>query len=209
MDVEGQHPNIAEISVLLCDEQEVMEARIYHLKVSDKGSVRRDARHCHGIAVDELARLAKYTQEQALKEIRSWLEGQKTFVTVLSADENENSDVSRLVTNWMVRYVAVPLPRWTERVTTKAYLEVQSCKPIVMKVLTAECPYQKLHKASLLKDKTQKAVKDGPHCSLVDSKHLHRHIEINHLWPMIKKLSTHSKIPHQLEFASEGMVERY
>jgi hypothetical protein len=207
MDVEGQSPKLAEISVVLCNETELIEARIFHLKVSDEESVRKGARFCHGIAVKELAKLAKYTEEEALREIRSWLEGQKTFVTVLSADESENSDVSRLVRNWMVRYVPVSLPRWTERESTKAYLETQRCKPAVVKVLTAECPYERLHKKSLLSKKIQKAVVDGPHCSLIDCQHLHRHIQVNHLWPMIIRLSTHSKIPHQLEEASEVIVE--
>jgi hypothetical protein len=150
MDVEGQSPHLAEISVLLCNEKELIEARIYHIKVSDEGKLRQGARYCHGIVAKELSRIAKHSQEEALKEIRTWLEDQRTFVTVLSADENENSDVSQLVRNWMVKYVPVPLPRWTERVLTKAYLETQGSKSAVVKVLGAECPYRTLHNANLL-----------------------------------------------------------
>jgi hypothetical protein len=209
IDVEGQSPRLVEISVLLCSESELIEARIFHLKVSDEESMCEGARYSHGMAVSELAKLAKYTEKEALEEIRSWLESQKTFVTVLSADESENSDVSRLVRGWMVRYVAVSLPRWTERVLTKAYQEIQAYKPAVVRVLSAECPYKQLHRANLLSKKVRTAVTDGPHCSLLDCRHLYRHIELNHLWPMIKRLSTHSKMPHYLETECEEHVEQY
>jgi hypothetical protein len=204
MDVEGQSPHLAEISVLLCDENELIEARIYHIKVSDEKRLRQGARYCHGIVANELSRIAKYNQAEALLEVRTWLESQRTFVTVLSADENENSDVFQLVKNWMVKYVPVPLPKWTERVLTKAYLETQGAKPRVVKLLEAECPYRILHSAHLLRDRNAVQVKDGPHCSLIDCQHLYRHIEINFLWPMIKRLSVHAKLTHPVECDREG-----
>jgi hypothetical protein len=196
IDVEGKSPDLAEIAVILCTENEMLEARVYPLKVRNVESLRQGTRYCHGIDQKVLMAIAKYDEVSALKEIRQWLENQRVHVTVLSADENSNSDISRLVNGWKVKYVPVPLPRWSERVATKAYIETQVGKGTTVEVLKAVCPYEKLHKRSLLTKPQRIQVSDGPHCAISDCRHLYRHIELNFLWPMIRSLSVHAVMPH-------------
>jgi hypothetical protein len=203
IDLEGTAPNIVEIAVILCDMEEIIEARWYLIRVRDRKSVMQGAKYCHGISYDVCQKYGKYELREAVEEIREWLEGQ--CVVVLSADENRSSDVSQFVDGWRVRYVNVCLPRWKDRLNTPAYMEVQVDKRKGVKVVEAECPYRLIHDEKLLINQKKLQLLHGAHCSLADSKHLYRHIQLNHLWPMIIELAKYVSSPHKFEENESSM----
>jgi hypothetical protein len=164
IDLEGTAPNIVEIAVILCDMDEIIEARWYLIRVRDRKAVMQGAKYCHGISFDVCQRYGRYELKEAVEEIRGWLEGQ--CVVVLSADENRSSDVSQFVDGWRLRYVNVCLPRWKDRLSTPAYVEVQVDKRKGVKVVDAECPYELIHDEKLLINQKKIQLLHGPHCSL-------------------------------------------
>jgi hypothetical protein len=119
-------------------------------------------------------------------------------VVVLSADEQKESDVSRLVVGWKVKYINVCLPRWKDRINSPAYLETQVNKEAGVQVGKVSCPYKRLHRKELLADRSRIQLRDGGHCALSDVNHLHRHIQLNNMWSMVEGLAEHAVFPHSL-----------
>jgi hypothetical protein len=115
MDLEGVAPNLAEIAVIVCDAEVIEYVHLYHLKVKSKDVLKDGSRHCHGIEFNELTKIATHTEQEAAEEIRVWLESLGSNVCVVSADEQENSDVSKFVAGWNLAYVNFALPRWQEK----------------------------------------------------------------------------------------------
>jgi hypothetical protein len=101
LDLEGVAPNLAEIAVIVCDAEMIVSVRLYHLKVKSRDVLKDGSKHCHGIEFNELTRRATHTEQEAAEEIRVWLESLGRKVCVVSADEQENSDVSKFVTGWI------------------------------------------------------------------------------------------------------------
>jgi hypothetical protein len=101
-------------------------------------------RYCHGMDYEVLMSIATHNQEAAVKEVRERVEGySKTIgevITVLSADESQESDVSQMVDGWRVKYFNVKLPRWKDRENSQAYLETQITKEARVRVKEVECP---------------------------------------------------------------------
>jgi hypothetical protein len=113
-----------------------------------------------------LREIATHSQEAAVAEIKSWIEGfgnaRGEAIVVLSADEVKDSDVSKLVNGWGVRYLNIKMPRWKDRINSQSYLETQVAKEACVRVESVECPYRKLHRKELLVLKNKPQVKDGP-----------------------------------------------
>ena len=118
-------------------------------------------------------------------------------VTVLSADESGNSDVSKFVNGWRLKYLNVPLPRWEYRMETQAYKETQLNKPHEYFVGNVICPYKMLHKNENLKPNVKKSLEAGSHCALIDTHQLFLHLKYGNLWSMIKRLVDSAQIPHK------------
>jgi hypothetical protein len=196
LDLEGVAPDLAEIAVIVCDGDMIVSVRLYHLKVKSKEVLRNGSKFCHGIEYNELMKRATHTEREAAEEIRAWLESLGR-VCVVSADEQENSDVSKFVLGWNVAYVNFPLPRWAERVTTRAHILAQANKSKEVTVHGVSCPYQLLHQDKLLRKDKGLSLSNGAHCSLADSYELYLHIKLNHLWNVLKRLADVSPRPHQ------------
>jgi hypothetical protein len=128
IDIEGTDPFMTEIGVFIVNKEEILEARIFHLRVKSKRDMIQGSKFCHGMEYDVLMSIAKHDQQTAIKEIRDWLESQESGIMVLSADESSDSDVSKMIHGWRVKYWNVCMPKWKERVHTRAYLETQVAK---------------------------------------------------------------------------------
>jgi hypothetical protein len=200
IDVEGTAPYLTEIAVMLANEDEILSVRLYHLKVERKTDMIQGTKYCHGMDYEVLKEIATHSQVTAVEEIKSWVEGfgraRGETMIVLSADEVKDSDVSKLVHGWNVRYLNIKLPRWKDRVNSQSYLETQVAKEASVRVEAVECPYRKLHRKELLVLKNKPQVKDGPHCALADIKHLYRHMQINQLWYLVEEVVRNTKVPH-------------
>jgi hypothetical protein len=96
IDVEGVDPNLVEIAVMLCTREELRGVRLYHLKTADIKALNQGSKYCHGIDAKVLKEIATHHQDEALEEIKGWLESQVSVVVVLSADEQRESDVSEV-----------------------------------------------------------------------------------------------------------------
>ena len=198
IDLEGTTPNIAEVAVLLCNADEIIEARVFHIKVPFKSALHDGTKYCHGIHFDTLKSIAKWTEDEARAEVKTWLESQMSIVTVVSADEGAKSDVSQFVEGMRVIYVNFPLPRWEERLTNRAHILAQSNRPEVIKVKEATCPYAQLHRKELLgKKKKRLSLTNGPHCGLSDILELFLHLKYNFLWSVVARLAATSPVPHR------------
>ena len=123
-------------------------------------------------------------------------------ILVLSADEAKDSDVSKLIHGWKVKYQNVCLPKWKDRIHSQAYLETQVTKGPEIRIKSAVCPYRKLHRKELLKNTTDLPVQDGPHCSLSDVNNLYRHLQINNMWNLLSELRRYAGCPHKSEAKS-------
>jgi hypothetical protein len=190
MDLEGVALNLVEIAVIVCDAEVIKYVRLYHLKVKSRDVLKDGSRHCHGIEFNELTKLATHTEQEAADEIRVWMEALGSNVCVVSADEQENSDVSKFVDGWNVAYVNFPLPRWQERISTRAHILAQANKSQTISVHGVTCPYRTLHQDKLLKKEHGLSLSSGAHCGLADSYELHLHIKFNHLWNVLKRLAS-------------------
>jgi hypothetical protein len=198
IDVEGVDPNLVEIAVMLCTREELRGVRLYHLKTADLKALNQGSKYCHGIDAKVLKEIATHHQDEALEEIKGWLESQVSIVVVLSADEQRESDVSKLVMGWKVKYVNVCLPRWKDRINSPAYRETQVNKENGVQVGKVSCPYKRLHRKELLVDRSRIQLRDGGHCALGDVIHLHRHLQLNNMWSMVERLAEHAVFPHSL-----------
>jgi hypothetical protein len=200
IDVEGTAPHLTEIAVMLVNEDEILSVRLYHLRVERKSDMIQGVKYCHGMDYEVLKKIATHSQEAAVEEIKDWIEGfgkaRGEAIVVLSADEAKDSDVSRLVNGWSVRYLNVKMPRWKDRVNSQAYLETQVAKEAGVRIESIECPYKKLHRKEFLVIKNKPQVKDGAHCALADIKHLYRHLQINQMWYLVDEVIKDMKVPH-------------
>jgi hypothetical protein len=200
IDVEGTAPYLTEIAVMLVNEDEILSVKLYHLRVERKSDMIQGTKYCHGMDHEVLKKIATHSQEAAVAEIKSWIEGfgnaRGEAIVVLSADEAKDSDVSKLVNGWGVRYLNIKMPRWKDRINSQSYLETQVAKEACVRVESVECPYRKLHRKELLVLKNKPQVKDGPHCALADIKHLYRHLQINQMWYLVDEIIKYVKVPH-------------
>jgi hypothetical protein len=196
IDIEGNHPEPAEIAVILCDEDSLLDVKIFHIRVRNRALFSQGSKHCHGMDFNQLNKIAKFELQEATSIIRNWLESLNN-VTVLSADESENSDVSEFVNGWKLKYLNVPLPRWEYRIETQAYKETQLNKPHEYSVGNVMCPYKMLHKNANLKPTVKNSLKSGSHCALIDVHQLFLHLKYDNLWSMIKRLTDSAQIPHK------------
>ena len=144
---------------------------------------------------DVLNKLATLDLSEATSQIKNWLESLNNPV-VLSPDENSNSDVSKFINGWNVKYVNVPLASWKYRIETKAHKESQVNKPVEYWVDKVMCPYGMLHKQENLCSTDKLSLQSGGHCALIDVHELFLHINYDNLWPLIKRLAVSVSKPH-------------
>ena len=196
IDIEGNHPEPAEIAVILCDEDSLLDVKIFHIRVRNRALFSQGSRHCHGMNFNQLNKIAKFELQEATSQIRNWLEGLNN-VTVLSADENQKSDVSKFVDGWKLKYINVPLPRWEYRMETRAYKDTQLNKPHEYWVGDVMCPYKMLHRDENLKPNEKDSLRAGSHCALIDGHQLFLHLKYDNLWSLVKRLADSAQIPHK------------
>jgi hypothetical protein len=195
MDIEGKLPEAAEIAVLLCDEDKLLDVRIFHIRVKNRSLFNQGSKYCHAMDFNVLNKIAKFDIAEATSQIRNWLENLNNVV-VLSPDENSKSDVSEFINGWRVKYVNVPLARWEHRVETKAHKNSQIDKPVEYWVKEAMCPYRMLHKKENLYSMEDKRLQSGGHCSLIDAHELFLHLKYDNLWSLIRRLAETAPKPH-------------
>ena len=113
---------------------------------------------------------------------------------IVSADENEESDVKEFSKDWNFPYVNVPLPKWNVRADHPIHVKVVKAKKENTLICDGvQCDFKVLHSIKV-DDKT--AERGGAHCALSDTVELLHFIHDRNLHSLISRASRDSWHSH-------------
>ena len=192
MDIEGPESSPVELSILVYRGGEVIAAHHDYALPLDRAAHDRSAVFCHCIKLSALESLTTQSSSDLLARAAIFA---TSFLpaTILSNDENPNSDIARLARRWLpdVPYSNVFTGPWARRMSCSAHRLAYVFKESGSAICGVHCPVSQLHGLHYRRRSRKSGPNDtdtarnayGRHCSLADALEITYWLRLNFYSP--------------------------
>jgi len=170
-DVEGQLPDIIEITILVCIDHRLVDIFHEYGIPSDRQKHLASASYCHCIPYTSLCQITHNSSEILLSRARDFVSLYQSAI-VLSNDKSSKSDIYKLISSWNLdlEYCNIYVGDWLIRVNQQSHLESRHAKFQSKSILGKSCNIHTLPLRQQKPTPTNLAkYQHGSHCSLYDT----------------------------------------
>ena len=192
MDVEGPEESPVELSVVVLRAGHVVAANHDYALPLDRAAHDRSAAFCHCIKLSALESLTTQSSSELLSRAAIF-SGSFLPATILSNDENPDSDIARLARRWLpdVPYSNVFTGPWARRMSCGAHRLAYVFKESGGAICGVHCPVAQLHCLRYRHRSRKSGPNDtdiarnayGRHCSLADALEIWYWLRLNFYSP--------------------------